>query len=79
MKGWFTMRKQRVDLLYQNLALEAAYAREDALKEILALAKHIQAIADGHDAKTKGGKVDPEALRVAVTGIENAVDRAMNS
>jgi len=73
------MRKQRVDLLYQNLALEAAYAREDAMKEILVLAKHIQAIADGHDAKAKGGKVDPEALRVAVSGIETAVNRAINS
>jgi len=73
------MRKQRVDLLYQNLALEGAYAREDALKEILVLARHIQAIANGHDAKTKGGKVDPEALRVAVAGIETAVNRVMNS
>jgi len=73
------MRKQRVDLLYQNLALEGAYAREDALKEILVFARHIQAIANGHDAKTKGGKVDPEALRVAVAGIETAVNRVMNS
>jgi len=73
------MRKQRVDLLYQNLALEGAYAREDALKEILVFARHIQAIANGHDAKTKGGKVDPEALRVAVSGIETAVNRVMNS
>jgi len=73
------MRKQRVDLLYQNLALEAAYSREDALTEILALAKCIQAIADGHDPKTKGGKVDPEALRVAVAGIESAVNRAITT
>ena len=72
------MRNMRTDLLYSQMAMEAAYAREDDLKEILALAKHLSAIADGHDAKTKGGKIDPEAIRVAVSGIESAANRAMN-
>jgi hypothetical protein len=73
------MRKQRVDLLYTNLAIEAAYAREDALKEVLVLTRHITAIADGHDPKTKGGKIDPEAIRVAIAGIESAINRALTT
>jgi hypothetical protein len=68
----------RTDLLYSQMAMEAAYAREDALKEILSLASHLTAIANGHDPKTKGGKIDPEAIRVAVAGIESAANRAMN-
>jgi hypothetical protein len=73
------MRKQRVDMLYQNLAIEAAYAREDAMKEVLVLTRHLTAIANGHDAKTKGGKIDPEAIRVAVAGIEDAINRALTT
>lgn len=73
------MRQQRTDVLYTNLALEAAYAREDALREILKFASHIKAIADGHDPKSKGGKIDPEAIRIAVAGIESAANQALNT
>jgi hypothetical protein len=71
------MRKQRIDMLYQNLALEASYAREDVLKEVLVLAQHLTAIANGHDPKTKGGKIDPDAIRVVAAAIENAINRAI--
>ena len=68
------MRKSRVDVLYTNLALEAAYAREDAVKGILAYTRQLSLIADGHDAKAKGGKIDPEALRAIIGGIEQLVN-----
>ena len=62
------MRKSRVDVMYTNLALEAAYAREDAVKGILAATRQLQLAAD--DAKAKGGKIDPEALRAIAATIE---------
>ncbi len=57
------MRKPRIDVLYTNLALEAAYAREDTVKAIVAAADEIAMIANGHDTKAKGGKIDPTTLR----------------
>jgi hypothetical protein len=75
MKGWFTMRKPRVDLLYTNLALEAAYARDDAVNEILAITRQLKLMADGHDAKTKGGKIDPDAMRASIAVIEQLLER----
>jgi hypothetical protein len=69
------MRKTRVDLLYTNLALEAAYAREDAVNEILAITRQLKLMADGHDAKTKGGKIDPDAMRAGLASIEQLVGR----
>lgn len=64
------MRKSRVDVLYTNLALEGAYAREDAVNGILAATRQLQLAADGHDAKAKGGKIDPEALRAIAATIQ---------
>lgn len=57
------MRKPRIDVLYTNLALEAAYARADSITEILAIAESLKALAAGHDPKAKGGKISPDALR----------------
>jgi hypothetical protein len=32
-------------------------------------------MADGHDAKTKGGKIDPDAMRASIAVIEQLLER----
>lgn len=60
------------------MAIEAAYAREDALTEVSALARQIRVMVKGHQPKVKGGAINPDAILAATDRIEQLVEKVQS-
>ena len=70
------MNRHRTDMLYQNMAIEAAYIREE---QVTKMTNGVNAIRSLAGANPQGGKNDTPALLAQCQIIEEAIEMLKRS
>jgi len=70
------MRNKRTDLLYQDMAIEASMVREEIYLKAYSALDNVRSLLGQYDAKSKGGKLDMNAIMAECQNIEKYLREA---